>query len=73
MSNDHSKYDTLAGLSGRAGPYLALLDRVSSRGLALEPVPREPALVLLGCWCKTSSSLAVVASVSSLWTETVTV
>lgn len=54
----------------RAGLYLALLDRLSSLGLGLDPVPSEPALVLFGCWCKTSSSLAVVPSVSSLWTQT---
>lgn len=49
--------------------YLALLERLSSLGLCLDPVPKDPAtvaLVLLGCWCKTSSSLAVVPSVSSL-------
>lgn len=56
----------------RAGLYLALLDRLSSLGLGLDPVPSEPALVLFGCWCKTSSSLAVVPSVSSLWTQTET-
>lgn len=53
--------------------YLALLERLSSLGFCLDPVPNDPAMVarvLFGCWCKTSSSLAVVPSVSSLWTHT---
>ena len=49
--------------------YLALLERVRSLEFCLDPEPSglaAVALVLFGCWCKTSSSLAVVASVSSL-------
>lgn len=53
--------------------YLALLERLSSLGLCLDPVPTDKAtaaLVLFGCWCKTSSSFAVVPSVSSLYIQT---
>lgn len=53
--------------------HLALLERLVSLGFCFDPVPNVPgtaALVLFGCWCNTSSSLAVVTSVSSLWIET---
>lgn len=44
--------------------YLALSVRVRSLGLLQEPAAAP--LVLLGCWWRPSSSLAVAASVSSL-------
>lgn len=53
--------------------HLALLDRVRFLGFCLDTAPsgREAVvLVLFGCWCKASSSLAVVTSVSSLWNHT---